>query len=190
MNSEKIIEAIVTELKTYGVRWYNGKDLGSVKKGSNVANMAVDFSETRLEVKVNKSSFEILFGNKKSTLDRLQRHPILGNFIIAKDGAVRLWFALYHKPEGKHSCYKIGNNQKDWFGNVTNYKYSDANEVSITNSNPNDFEYKSHYDEKTIKESIEIIKFFNNAFKSEDFYKEWEFNAEKVRQGLNQVKNI
>lgn len=189
MTTEKIIEALLNELKTYGVRWLNGKDLGSTSRGSNHANMAVDFSETRLEVVSKEGDFDIIFGNRKSDYNRLMANPILKPFVYVNDG-IRIGFAVRYKEAGKFGSYAIGKDKRNGFGQVTNYTIEQANQCTTSSSINGDCGWKSSEDKTIVERNKIIITFFLNQFKENDFYKDWECTPEKIREGLSKINSI
>lgn len=188
MTSE-IIKELCNELKKHGVRWLNGKDLGGTHKGSNHANMAVDFSETRLQVVSKKGNFTIIFGNSMAKYNELMRNPILNPFVYVNDG-IRISFNVYHVKDNSFGLYTIGKNVRNCFGEVTNYTINNANHAITSSSINGDCGYKESKDNSIVKRNKEITTYFFNEFKKNDFYKEWEFDENRVRQALSKIKSI
>jgi len=135
--TEKIINSILSELKTYGVRWLNGDDLTAVN-GVVHANMAIDLTESRLEVVCREDYLSIHFGTDRNVYDKLMRNKVLKPFINVND-TINISFSLYHK-KGK-SYYSIGKNKKR-FSEVTNYTIHDVNVAGVTSSKNGDCGWK------------------------------------------------
>lgn len=183
--TEKIINSILRELKTYGVRWLNGDDLTAVN-GVIHANMAVDLTESRLEVVCKEDYLSIHFGTDRSMYDRLMRNEILRPFVLVDD-TIRISFCLHHK-EG-HSYRSIGKNRK-YLREVTNYTLDDVNAVRVSSSKNGDCGWKSIEEIELVNQYKDIVSFFYKEFENNNFYKEWEYSEEKIRRGLRMLKSL
>ena len=183
--TEKIINSILRELKTYGVRWLNGDDLTAVN-GVVHLNMAIDFTESRLEVVCKEDYLSIHFGTDRSMYDRLMRNEILRPFVMVDD-TIRISFSLHHKKG--YSYYSIGKNQKR-LSEVPNYTLDDVNAVRVSSSRNGDCGWKSIEELELVNQYKDIVSFFNKEFENNNFYKEWEYSEEKIRKGLSMLKYL
>lgn len=183
--TEKIIKSILSELKTYGVRWLNGNDLTAVN-GVIHANMAVDLTESRLEVVCREDYLSIHFGTYRNVYDRLMRNEVLRPFVMVDD-TIRISFSLHHKKG--YSYYSIGKNQKR-LSEVTNYTLDDVNAVRVSSSRNGDCGWKSIEEIELVNQYKDIVSFFNKEFENNNFYKEWEYSEEKIRKGLSMLKYL
>jgi|TARA_Y100000389_G_scaffold186968_1_gene207907 hypothetical protein len=183
--TEKIINSILSELKTYGVRWLNGDDLTAVN-GVVHANMAIDLTESRLEVVCREDYLSIHFGTDRNVYDKLMRNKVLKPFINVND-TINISFSLYHK-KGK-SYYSIGKNKKR-FSEVTNYTIHDVNVAGVTSSKNGDCGWKSIEEIELVNQYKDIVSFFYKEFENNNFYKEWEYSEEKIRRGLRMLKSL
>jgi hypothetical protein len=183
--TEKIINSILSELKTYGVRWLNGDDLTAVN-GVIHSNMAIDLTESRLEVICKEDYLSIHFGTDRSMYDRLMRNEVLKPFVLV-DETIRISFCLHHKEGYSYRC--IGKNQK-YLREVTNYTLDDVNAVRVSSSRNGDCGWKSIEKTELVNQYKDIVAFFYKEFENNNFYKEWEYSEEKVRKGLSMLKSL
>ena len=183
--SKEIIKEILKQLNNFGVRYLNGDDLTAVN-GVVHANMAIDLTESRLEVVVDEGSFTLIFGNSKAVYNNLMNNPILKPFIIVNE-SIKLTF--YVRKKAGFGSYQIGKNKRS-FKKITNFTLQDANLYGNTSSKNGDCEWKTGDEIELVERNKEIVNYFYNEFKERTFYKEWEYSEEKIRQGLNLIKNI